>query len=218
MLELTAVRLDPTPKRAQLAFPFIGRSIRGARYASCPAPADLISPPQPYPTRTLALIEGSRERLSTPAPAREFYTAPNFRLALRLADLRQHDVVLLSTRYGLTFLGEQIDPYESISKDLDPWELERWARQAAEYLSEEVYHPDQPLEVRLFVEPWTAAALIRHFAKIRPAWRVVYPFDGMHPKTRWGWLKAEIERATREGPVREFPESPTGGTSFLPEE
>lgn len=60
----------------------------------------------------IGLVGCAAQKLDRPAPARELYTSPLFRLALAYAEARCLRVYVLSALHGLVQLDQVLEPYE----------------------------------------------------------------------------------------------------------
>ena len=60
----------------------------------------------------LGLVSCSAQKLDRPAPARQLYTSPLFRLSLAYAEARCDHVYVLSAFHDVLELDQRIDPYD----------------------------------------------------------------------------------------------------------
>lgn len=77
---------------------------------------------------TIALIACASKKRTYRAPARDLYASPLFQYALAYAQTLQPDqIYILSARYGLVQLDEEIEPYNLTLKRMTVQERKTWA-------------------------------------------------------------------------------------------
>ena len=93
---------------------------------------------QKYPKMKIVLISCASKKLPGKAKAKELYISPLFKLNLQYAKSLQPDkTFILSAKYGLLDLNEEIEPYnETLNKKTDK-EIELWAEKVLEKLKQE---------------------------------------------------------------------------------
>lgn len=69
-------------------------------------------------TLSIGLVGCSGPKLEAPAPARQLYTSPLFRLALALAEHRHDVVYVISAKHELIALDQVVAPYDLTMKDV----------------------------------------------------------------------------------------------------
>jgi hypothetical protein len=79
---------------------------------------------------TIALIGCCQRKLARPAPARELYTSPLFRLSVAWAEARGLPWLVLSARHGVVAPQQVVEPYDlslsqvaKLADDLKRWRL-----------------------------------------------------------------------------------------------
>jgi len=79
--------------------------------------------------RNIALISCVSKKLSDNAPAKDLYISPLFRLNLKYArQLSPTEIYVLSAKYGLVDLNEEIDPYDVTLNNMPARERKEWAQ------------------------------------------------------------------------------------------
>lgn len=88
--------------------------------------------------RKVVLISCASKKLKTSAQAKDLYTkSPLFRLNLAYANtLRSDAIFILSAKYGLVQLRQEIEPYEATLNKMSTQEIQAWAGQVAGQLRE----------------------------------------------------------------------------------
>ncbi|HWI53945.1 MAG TPA: hypothetical protein VNT01_17535, partial [Symbiobacteriaceae bacterium] len=80
----------------------------------------------------IGLVSCTKVKTPHAAPARELYSpSALFRGALRNLEGRADVVYVLSAKYGLLPLDEQVEPYDQTLKDASPAERQAWASEVA---------------------------------------------------------------------------------------
>jgi hypothetical protein len=82
----------------------------------------------------IGLVGCSRRKLDHPAPARELYASPLFRLASRYCSAVCHRWFVLSARHGLVDPEQIIEPYDVTLARLIQADREAWACRVVEQL------------------------------------------------------------------------------------
>lgn len=78
--------------------------------------------------KRLILISCVSQKLQRRAKARDLYISPLFRLNLRYAEkLTPDEIYVLSAKYGLLSLEEEIEPYELTLNNMRASEVKSWA-------------------------------------------------------------------------------------------
>ncbi len=78
--------------------------------------------------RTIALISCGKSKLNVCAPAHKLYTGDLFQKSLAYARHINADVIyILSAKYGLLELEQEIAPYEKTLKGMPAGDVARWA-------------------------------------------------------------------------------------------
>lgn len=76
----------------------------------------------------IVLISCVSKKLSRKAEARDLYVSPLFRMSLRYAQrFAPQNVFILSAKYGLVQLDEEIEPYDTTLNAMSASERKRWA-------------------------------------------------------------------------------------------
>lgn len=102
----------------------------------------------------IALISCSQKKLSRPAPARELYCSPLFRLSLAYAEQHCERAYVLSAKHGLVDLDQVIEPYDDVLTSRSKAERRLWGARVA--LSLRARHSTGQL-VMLAGEPYVLA-------------------------------------------------------------
>lgn len=85
----------------------------------------------------IVLISCVKSKLSFPAPAERLYTSSLFKFSLAYARQLAPDVIyILSAKYGLVSLGQQVAPYEQTLKKMTAAERADWGRKVLRQLAE----------------------------------------------------------------------------------
>ncbi len=86
----------------------------------------------------IALISCVSKKLPHRAKARDLYISPLFRMSLRYAlQYSPAKVFILSAKYGLVGLEEEIEPYDVTLNEMSAWERREWAARVVARLREE---------------------------------------------------------------------------------
>ena len=86
----------------------------------------------------IVLISCVSKKRSIKTSAEEMYISPWFKLALKYAKSLNHDrIFILSAKYGLLNLKDEIEPYNLFLNKLKSYEVEQWARGVLDDLSKE---------------------------------------------------------------------------------
>ena len=79
--------------------------------------------------KIIALISCVSKKLSHKAKARYLYTSPLFRLNFKFAEsLKPDKIFILSAKYGLIGLDEEIEPYDKTLNMMSSDEIKKWAK------------------------------------------------------------------------------------------
>ena len=77
----------------------------------------------------IVLISCVSKKLSHKALAKELYISPLFRLNIKYAkQLSPAEIFILSAKYGLVGLNDEIDPYDVTLNNMSAKERKEWAR------------------------------------------------------------------------------------------
>ena len=83
----------------------------------------------------IVLISCVSEKLDTRSKAEDLYVSLLFRLSLSYArQLRPNSIFILSAKYGLVPLTEEIDPYNLTLKDMSSRQVREWADRVLDQL------------------------------------------------------------------------------------
>ncbi len=84
---------------------------------------------------TIVLISCVSKKLPHRAKARELYVSPLFRMNLKYAQqFSPHQVFILSAKYGLLQLDEEIEPYDVTLNEMSARERRRWTDEVVSQL------------------------------------------------------------------------------------
>lgn len=85
----------------------------------------------------IVLISCVSQKLSHRAKAKDLYVSTLFRLNLKYAKLLNPDAIyILSAKYGLLSLEQEIEPYEQTLNNMRSDEIKDWARKVIAQLDE----------------------------------------------------------------------------------
>lgn len=85
--------------------------------------------------KRIVLISCVSQKLPHRAKAKDLYISTLFKLSLRYAKkLNSDGVYILSAKYGLLNLKQEIDPYEQTLNNMPVYEVKRWANQVIEQI------------------------------------------------------------------------------------
>ena len=77
---------------------------------------------------TIVLISCVSKKLPRKAKARDLYISPLFRMNLKYAQqFSPQQIFILSAKYGLLELDEEIEPYDITLNEMSAYERRRWA-------------------------------------------------------------------------------------------
>lgn len=144
----------------------------------------------------VALVGCSAVKLDRPAPARELYTSPLFRLSLAWAEEHCDAAFIVSARYELVELDREIAPYDVKIADIGGTrDREAWAWRVVGSLvtrfGDRVIQPVLLLG-EAYADPLRTPLLIRMNGYQGPAWkRPEEPLRKMMIGERLSWLKAQ---------------------------
>lgn len=146
----------------------------------------------PRSPRLITLVGCCAGKLDHPAPARDLYQSPLFRLSLAHAEQLGAEVFILSALHGLVGLAQELEPYDLSLADFDAVEMAEWARVVGFQLGD-----------LLGIEPGACAPKGTRFVllagqRYRPEWprgcHVEEPLRGMGIGRRLAWLRARVAR------------------------
>lgn len=159
---------------------------------------------------SVGLVACSATKLARPAPARELYSSPLFRMASVVAEAHHDHWLILSAKYGVVHPDEVVAPYNRALSVMDKFDRMAWAGRVDLQLrhGQRAFHlqrgrdhnaPIVPLhgltDVRLtlYAGEDYIAPLRWHFA--RNGWVVEEPLAGMQIGERLHHLKALVAAA-----------------------
>jgi hypothetical protein len=88
---------------------------------------------------TVVLISCVRRKLPTRARAKDLYISPLFKLNLKYAlSLNPDNIFVLSAKYGLVSLGDEIEPYDLTLNKMKTDQVRSWADKVIEQLKTRV--------------------------------------------------------------------------------
>lgn len=80
--------------------------------------------------KQIVLISCVSQKLSQRAKAKDLYVSTLFKLNVRYAKkLKPDDIFILSAKYGLLPLEQEIEPYEQTLNNMPAHEVKQWASQ-----------------------------------------------------------------------------------------
>lgn len=86
-------------------------------------------------SKRIVLISCVSKKLPRRAKARDLYVSTLFRLNLKYAEKMAPDnIYILSAKYGLVELGQEIEPYDLTLNNMNSSEIKRWAENVLEQL------------------------------------------------------------------------------------
>lgn len=89
--------------------------------------------------KRIVLISCASKKISFRAKAQELYSSPLFRLNLAYAKRINPDAIfIISAKYGLLGLDEEIEPYNVTLNDMSAKEIKTWARYVLDELGKQV--------------------------------------------------------------------------------
>lgn len=136
----------------------------------------------------VVLVGCGARKLNQPAPARDLYTSPLFRLSLQWAQ-RQGTTYVASAKHGLLRLDDVIEPYDLRLAQLSRPERLRWGREILEALRG--LHPQLSELVLL-----AGADYVRWlWPPTAWGWWVREPLRGMQIGQRVAWLRQVLSEA-----------------------
>lgn len=152
----------------------------------------------------IGLVACCKTKLDRPAPARELYTSPLFRMSLAYATRCCSTVYVASALYGLVALDQVIDPYNVTIADLLPATRRTWADGIARNLFN--WHRGDIGELGLVVLAGEAyakpiAGAYRALERDGSA-RIVEPLRRMQIGERLSFLKRALRTLDRREPAR----------------
>lgn len=85
------------------------------------------------------MISCASRKLGQKAKAKNLYVSPLFKLSLKYAQLLNPDrIYILSAKYGLVDLNEELEPYEMTLNAMTSGEIKDWTKMVVEQLKDEV--------------------------------------------------------------------------------
>lgn len=88
-------------------------------------------PSTPEKKKKVVLLSCVSKKLPHRAKAEVFYASPLFRLSLEFAKkLKPDEIFILSAKYGLVELGEEIDPYDITLNNMPKRDRKLWAQKS----------------------------------------------------------------------------------------
>jgi len=90
--------------------------------------------------KRIGLIACCKQKLSTPAAAKDLYCSPLFRASRCYVEPRCHEWAILSAKYGLVLSDQVIAPYDLTLHQLKPQALRDWADQTHQQIVERWPH------------------------------------------------------------------------------
>jgi cytoplasmic iron level regulating protein YaaA (DUF328/UPF0246 family) len=85
--------------------------------------------------KKIILISCVSKKLENTAKAKDLYTSPLFKRNLQYAESLNPDMIfILSAKYGLLGLNDEIEPYNFTLNDLDSAEIKEWADEVFEQI------------------------------------------------------------------------------------
>lgn len=147
---------------------------------------------------TIALVACAKTKLAAPAPARELYASPLFRLTSQLVDAAPEYFAwyVVSAKHGLVDPDETVERYDVTLAALRPAEREQWARRTAGDLAaryKDALARGVDVQVDLYAGALYRRALVPHLA--RAGFRVRAPLAGLRIGQQLAWLNRALERA-----------------------
>jgi hypothetical protein len=137
----------------------------------------------------IGLVACSKSKLDRPAPARELYTSPLFKLSLAYAKAHCRTVFAISAEHGLVPLDRVLAPYDTTLADLSPARRSLWGQGVVASVLLRLYADDSRLMIFAgdsYVEPIDAA--------LRGTAEIVEPLHGMQIGERLSFLNAQLGR------------------------
>lgn len=146
----------------------------------------------------IGLVACSKTKLERPAPARELYASPLFRLALRYAKAQCEVVYVASALHGLVELDTVIEPYDLTLTELSPKLRLAWGHRVAREL---VGHSDETIVALAgasYMQPIRAALReLERGRAVAGGLQLIEPLHGMQIGERLAWLRAQAPREAR---------------------
>jgi len=88
--------------------------------------------------KKIVLISCASKKLESKAKAKEIYISPLFKLNMKYAlSLKPDKIFILSAKYGLLDLEQEIEPYNLTLNNLKEEEIRLWAEKVLEYLKKQ---------------------------------------------------------------------------------
>lgn len=87
----------------------------------------------------IILISCVSKKLSHNAGAKDLYISPLFKMNLAFArSLHPNKIFILSAKYGLVDLEQELEPYEQTLNTMSSHEIKNWAEKVKEQMSEKI--------------------------------------------------------------------------------
>jgi hypothetical protein len=133
----------------------------------------------------LFLVACVAKKLDHPAPAKELYVSPWFKLARAYVEARTTDWFILSAKFGLLRTDTVIEPYDTALTQMRLQDRQAWASRVTAQLEQELPHriPRIVVLAGLRYRDLLMEVLGRH------ADAVEVPLEGMTIGKQLGWLK-----------------------------
>ena len=88
-------------------------------------------------SKRVILISCVSKKLPRRAKAKDLYISTLFKLNLKYAEKLKPDAIyILSAKYGLLSLNQEIEPYEQTLNDMRSGEIKQWASQVLEQMKD----------------------------------------------------------------------------------
>ncbi len=88
-------------------------------------------------TKRIVLISCVVQKLSQRAKAKDLYISTLFKLNLKYAEkLEPNEIFILSAKYGLLPLGQEIEPYEQTLNNMRSNEIKQWASRVLDQIKQ----------------------------------------------------------------------------------
>lgn len=131
----------------------------------------------------IGLVGCGKKKLDRAAPARELYTGPLFRAALRYAEAMCDRVFVLSAKHGLLDIDTVVEPYDLRLPGLSKEDRRAWSSFVAGQLVGEALCDPDPIEVVALAGRDYCAAL-----SLPDGWTLTEPLFGLQVGERLRWL------------------------------
>lgn len=136
----------------------------------------------------IVLISCVSMKLDTKAEAKDLYVSPLFKMNLAYARLlKPRKIYILSARYGLVDLEEEIEPYDQTLNTMKMGQVKDWALDVIEQMQGKISFQNDEIiflageRYRKFLLPLCRNAQV--------------PLEGLGIGKQLGWLKKKLEHA-----------------------